>query len=183
MHFYAFPRSWIENVAFEFDIGIISELLVLHHTYLKPVWVIGTTTVFRLCDSYFLLQENKLLLEKNGAHVARISVFEVCSKIRTFSFNMSYPQTFFFGGRYAPFVGLKWMLLVLDISAAFQGHFFFQSIWTRREKNMITVESWFLCMEKIRLRGGNPPLSAFRSPKVNNWGYSFQSHVYPPIYL
>ena len=92
-------------------------------------------------------------------------------------------QTFFFGGRYAPFVGLKWMLLVLDISAAFQGHFFFQSIWTRREKNMITVESWFLCMEKIRLRGGNPPLSAFRSPKVNNWGYSFQSHVYPPIYL
>lgn len=33
-----------------------------------------------LLDLCFLLQEKKLLLEKNGPHVARISVFEVCSK-------------------------------------------------------------------------------------------------------
>lgn len=34
---------------------------------------------------FFFLQEKKLLLEKNGPHVARISVFEVCNEFTLFT--------------------------------------------------------------------------------------------------
>lgn len=46
----------------------------------------------------FILQEKKLLLEKNGPHVARISVFEVCNEFNlcTFSLFSSFVEEVFF---------------------------------------------------------------------------------------
>lgn len=38
----------------------------------------------------FILQEKKLLLDKNGPRVARISVFEVCNEVNLFSLSVQY---------------------------------------------------------------------------------------------
>lgn len=82
---------------FGWDLGeIYSHSFTLYAKVASPV-VFGflVLTEFNY-DCMYSLQERKLLLERHGAHIARISVFEVCSCLALVDYNIYFTYYHFF---------------------------------------------------------------------------------------